>query len=91
MTNYYLHPEDGAKASKLNLRSEYEEREYKPPFKILPLVNSGAGTYAIQDDSGMIICHSWRQGVDAERICEALNFYYSSFKDLMNESREDSQ
>ncbi len=80
--NHYLHPEDGAKASKLIFREEYEAREYKPPFKIVCLLN---GEFAIQDDSGMIICHSWRQGVDAERICEALNFYYSSFKDLMNE------
>lgn len=61
--NHYLRPEDGAKASKLNLREEYEAREYKPPFKIIPLINTERGTYAIQDASGMIICHSWRQGV----------------------------
>lgn len=70
----YKYPEDGAKAANLNLRSEYEAKEYKAPFYILPLMD---GAYAIQDASGMIIAHTWRQGVDAERICEALNRCYS--------------
>ena len=85
---YYVDKEEGARVKALNLRNEYGERKYCPPFKISPLINSGQGTYAIQDASGMIIAHTWRLGVDAERIVEALNYFYAPQAFLVSHDRE---
>lgn len=80
MIEYYSDPKEGARVKKLNLRAKYEAREYKAPFHIVPLVNDAQGTYAVFDASGMRIADTWRQGVDAERIVEALNFFYTQYK-----------
>ena len=75
---YYRNPKDGRHAKSSNLREDYEEREYKPPFHIILCNSKETGEfYKVQDSSGYVICDTWRQGVDAERIVEALNLTYT--------------
>lgn len=90
MIEYYRDPEEGAKVKKLNLRAEYEAQEYHPPFQIIVCKDETYGQYyKVQDSYGKIICDTWRQGVDAERIVEALNFFYSVKKVSLLEMMKD--
>jgi hypothetical protein len=74
---YYANKEEGARVKALNLRVEYEAQEYHPPFQIMVCQSKEYGQfYKVQDSWGKVICDTWRQGVDAERIVEALNLTY---------------